>query len=101
MKKNILFILLFSLISSFAFAQEEAAAPEKDKPVSAPFESGYLIDAQTTVIQPVKTLEMTIQHKFGTVQNGHKDLWGIYAPGPISGWELIMSYLRISRLEPG
>lgn len=81
MKKNILFILLFSLISSFAFAQEEAAAPEKDKPVSAPFESGYLIDAQTTVIQPVKTLEMTIQHKFGTVQNGHKDLWGIYAPG--------------------
>ena len=81
MKKNILFILLFSLISTFAFAQDEVTAPEKDKPVSAPYESGYLIDAQTTVVQPVKTLEMTIQHKFGTVENGHKDLWGIYAPG--------------------
>ena len=73
MKKNILFILLLSLISTWAIAQdgaaETAAAPEKDKPVSAPFESGYLIDAQTTVIQPKKTLEMTIQHKFGTLEN--------------------------------
>ena len=85
MKNNILFILLFSLLPIFAIAQdgtaEATAAPEKDKPVSAPFESGLLIDAQTTVIQPKKTLEMSIQHKFGTIENGKKDLWGIYAPG--------------------
>jgi hypothetical protein len=85
MKKNILFILLFSLIPVFSFAQDGATdstvVKVKDKPVRAPFESGFLIDAQTTVIQPVHTLEAVIQHKFGTVENGHSDLWGIYAPG--------------------
>lgn len=85
MKKNILFIILFSLISIISFAQDVAtdstAVKEKDKPVRSPFESGYLIGAQTTVIQNVKTLEAVIQHTFGTIQNGHSDLWGIYAPG--------------------
>jgi len=85
MKKYILFIILFSLISVISFAQDAAtdsiAVKEKDKPVRSPFESGYLIGAQTTVIQNVKTLEAVIQHTFGTIQNGHSDLWGIYAPG--------------------
>ena len=85
MKKYILFIILFSLISVISFAQDAAtdstAVTEKDKPVRSPFESGYLIGAQTTVIQNVKTLEAVIQHTFGTIENGHSDLWGIYAPG--------------------
>jgi hypothetical protein len=85
MKKNILLIILFSLISIISFAQDVAtdstAVKEKDKPVRSPFESGYLIGSQTTVIQNVKTLEAVIQHTFGTIQNGHSDLWGIYAPG--------------------
>ena len=85
MKKNILFILLFSLISLGSFAQKEAkelaGGKEKDYPVSAVFESGYLIDAQTTVIPDAKTLEFVIQHKFGTIANGRTDLWGIYAAG--------------------
>ena len=85
MKKNILFILLFSLISTFSFAQDAATdstgVVEKDKPVRSPFESGYLIDAQTTVIPNAHTLEAVIQHKFGTIENGHSDLWGIYAAG--------------------
>jgi len=103
MKKNILFILLLSLISTWAIAQdgaaETAAAPEKDKPVSAPFESGYLIDAQTTVIQPKKTLEMTIQHKFGTIENGHKDLWGIYAPG--ANIRIGLDYVLLKNFQVG
>ena len=85
MKKNISFIVLFSLISIMSFAQDAATdstgVKEKDKPVRSPFESGYLIGAQTTVIQNVNTLEAVIQHTFGTIQNGHSDLWGIYAPG--------------------
>jgi len=75
----------FFLISVISFAQDVAtdstAVKEKDKPVRSPFESGYLIGAQTTVIQNVNTLEAVIQHTFGTIQNGHSDLWGIYAPG--------------------
>lgn len=85
MKKNILIIFLFSLITTISFAQQEAteapAAEEKDTPVSSVFESGVLIDAQTTVVPDVKTLEFVIQHKFGSIENGISDLYGIYAPG--------------------
>ncbi|MHB8871965.1 MAG: DUF5777 family beta-barrel protein [Candidatus Doudnabacteria bacterium] len=87
MKKNILIILFFSFVSMGAFAQQESTeatgAKEKDYPVSGAFESGYLIDAQTTVIPDVKTLEMVIQHKFGTVENGSSNLWGIYGSSNI------------------
>jgi len=68
MKKNIILIVLLSFISVLSFAQQEATdasqVKEKDYPVSATFESGVLIDAQTVVIPEVKTLEMVIQHKF-------------------------------------
>ena len=86
MKKYILIIILFSLVPAISNAQDAAGdstvvVKVKDKPVRSPFESGYLIDDQTTVVQNVHTLEAVIQHKFGTIQNGHTDLWGIFAPG--------------------
>ena len=103
MKKNILFIILFSLISTFSFAQDEATdstgVKGKDKPVRSPFESGYLIDAQTTVIPTVNTLEAVIQHKFGTVENGHSDLWGIYAPG--SNIRIGLNYVPLKNFQVG
>lgn len=80
MKKTILFLILAGLFNLGVFAQEEEA-PEKDRPVRAPFASGLLLDNQTTYIPSVKTLEYVIQHKFGNMQNGRSDLWGIYAPG--------------------
>ena len=37
-----------------------------------------------TVIVPIKgTMEMDIQHRFGKVDNGKKDAWGIFAPSNI------------------
>lgn len=103
MKKNILFIILFSLISTISFAQDVATdstgVKEKDKPVRSPFESGYLIDAQTTVIQNVHTLEAVIQHKFGTIQNGHSDLFGIYAAG--SNIRLGLDYVLLKNFQLG
>lgn len=85
MKKYIFTIILFSLITTISFAQDETTTPvkEKDYPVSGAFESGYLIDAQTTVIPDVKTLEFVIQHKFGTMDKGSTDLWGIYGSSNI------------------
>ena len=87
MKKNIIFIVLLSFSSMLSFAQdvttEATGAKEKDYPVSATFESGSLIDAQTVVIPDKKTLEMVIQHKFGTIENGHSNLWGIYGSSNI------------------
>lgn len=103
MKKNILFIILFSLISTISFAQEVATdttgVKEKDKPVRSPFESGYLIDAQTTVVPTVNTLEAVIQHKFGSIENGHSDLWGIYAPG--SNIRLGLNYVLKKNFQIG
>jgi len=87
MKKNILYIVLLSFISMGSFAQEEATdsveVKEVDYPVSAIFESGILIDAQTVVIPEVKTLEMVMQHKFGTIDGGSSNLWGIYGSSNI------------------
>jgi len=102
MKKNIIFIVFLSFLSVLSFAQEEATdatgAKEKDYPVSATFESGYLIDAQTVVIPDKKTLEMVIQHKFGTIEDGKSNLWGIYGSSNI---RLGLNYVPVKNLQIG
>ena len=81
MKKLVILVLCLTLINSFSFAQDEAQEKKKDRPIRAPFESGILIDNQTTVVPSKNTLEMHIQHRFGLIKNnGASDLWGIYAP---------------------
>ena len=79
MKKIVFIILGLCMGFGMAFAQE--TEKPKDRPIRAPFESGILIDNQTTVVPSKKTLEMHIQHRFGLIKNnGASDLWGIYAP---------------------
>jgi len=79
--KNNIAIIFFCLLSLSMFAQDEVVEKVVDKPVRQPFESGYLIDNQTTYIPYVNTFEYVIQHKFGTFEKGISDLFGIYAPG--------------------
>jgi len=101
MKKNILFVVLLSFISVLSFAQEAADSSEvkvKDYPVNATFESGYLIDAQTVVVPEVKTLEMVIQHKFGTIDGGSSNLWGIYGSSNI---RIGLNYVPVKNLQIG
>jgi hypothetical protein len=102
MKKNILFIILLTIISGFSYAQQESSdstvVKEKDYPVSATFESPYLIDAQTVVIPEVKTLEMVIQHKFGSIENGLSNLFGIYGSSNI---RIALDYVPIKNLQIG
>jgi hypothetical protein len=102
MKKNIIFLVLLSIISVVSFAQDEttpvAGAKEKDYPVNATFESGSLIDAQTIVIPEVKTLEMLIQHKFGTLDQGSAKLWGIYGSSNI---RLGLNYVPCKNVQIG
>ncbi len=84
MKKTILFFLIVIFGVGVVFAQdEEAQKPKKkkDRPISEMFNSGILMDEQTSEIADKKTLEMVIQHRFGLIKNnGASDLWGIYAP---------------------
>lgn len=94
MKKHILLLFILGIVISNSFAQEE-----KDQPVSNPFESGILIDAQTTVIPDARTLEFIIQHKFGSMDNGTSDLWGIYAPG--ANVRLALNYVPVKNFQIG
>lgn len=81
MKKIVFIILGLYLSVGMAFAQDTETEKPKDRPIRAPFESGILIDNQTTVVPSKKTLEMHIQHRFGLIKNnGASDLWGVYAP---------------------
>jgi hypothetical protein len=77
--KILLFCFSFLIAGTYwVFAQEE----DKDKrPVRSPFESAVLIDNQTVIVPTAKTLELNMVHRFGTIENGKSDLFGLYAPG--------------------
>ena len=103
MKKTFIFLLLSLLPFTYQLvqAQEDSTATEAvvNKPVRFVWESGYLIDQQTSKISPVNTLEAVIQHKFGTMQKGSKDLFGIYAPG--ANIRLALDYVVVKNIQLG
>lgn len=96
MKKSIITLLAIIFTLMVVSAQEEQP---KDRPVRAPFASGILLDNQTTFIPTVKTLEYQIQHKFGTLDNGFSDLFGLYAPG--ANIRMALNYVPMKNLQVG
>jgi len=71
----------------------------KDKrPVRAPFQSGTLINQQTTENLKKKELEVMIEHRFGTFQNGYQDLLGVYGSANI---RIGFDYGIIDRVQLG
>lgn len=103
MKKFILIILAISLTSGLVFSQEEAEKVEKkkkDKPVYEMFNSGIMMDEQTSFIPEKKTLEMQIIHRFGLLNtNGASDLFGIYAPS--ANTKMGLNFTPAQNLEVG
>lgn len=106
MKYFIAIIILSLLPGGFIMAQQKAdstATAEKpeitDKPVKFSWESGCLIDQQTSKISPVHTFESVIQHKFGTVENGRSDLFGIMAPG--ANVRIVFDYVLLKNFQIG
>lgn len=97
--KSFAFLSLSLLFSVQGMTQDEA---NEEKPVARParpaFESGLLFDNATTTIQAQKTLEMVIQHRFGTMDNGISDLYGIWAPSNI---RLGLNYSILNNLMVG
>ena len=95
-------LLLLACNASFAqndsAAQTEAPTPVKHKPVKNTFRSVWIIDDQTVMVPIKGTLEADIQHRFGTVQNGPKDLWGIYAS---ANMRIGFNYAPINNLSLG
>jgi hypothetical protein len=78
---NMVSLMILVLIHIPALAQEPDLDEEEEglKPQRPPFESSWIIENQTSVVPAKGTLEFMIQHRFGTVRNGVKDLWGFYA----------------------
>jgi hypothetical protein len=74
---------LLLIISSANVVAQDSVEKEKPKAARPTFESAWIMDNQTDVVNKKGTLEMMIQHRFGTVENGSSDLWGVFAPGNI------------------
>jgi hypothetical protein len=103
MKKTFIFLILSLLPFTYQFAQgqTDSTATEAvvNKPVRFVWESGYLIDQQTSKISPVNTLESVIQHKFGGMSKGFEDLFGIMSPG--ANVRIAINYVIMKNLQIG
>jgi hypothetical protein len=91
--KNFIIIIILACFGTSAIMAQDTVVTKKEnknksllgyfilnnsKPVTNPYEGGILIDNQTNVTPQAKTLEMVIQHRFGSIENGLSDFLGIY-----------------------
>jgi hypothetical protein len=96
---SILLLSAVLLAQPLVFAQDEAVEEKpKERPERPAFESGLLFDNATTTIPAANTLEMVIQHRFGSIENGITDLYGIWAPSNI---RLGLNYSILDNLVVG
>lgn len=71
--------LLFTFTLAFLIQFQTVNAQEgEEKPVRSPFETVCLIETPTIVSPPAKSLVFTIKHRFGLMDNGISDIFGIY-----------------------
>lgn len=68
------------------------------KRVKNTFYGNMIIDNQTVMVSAPKTFEFTMQHRFGTINNGYSDMYGIFAEANIRlGW----AYTPIKNMQLG
>lgn len=83
-RRIVLCLVLLVAGSTFVFSQDTTISQTPAKSLAkAPFESGYFIDDQTVVQPPAHTLQLILQHRFGTIQNGWTDLAGLWGASNI------------------
>ncbi len=95
---HILLALLLIGLAVPALAQEETSNKNPDRPARRAFESAWWFDGQTGVVYSKNTLEFVINHRFGLVNSGNGDLFGIYGPSNI---RLGFAYAPINKLNVG
>ncbi len=79
-----------------ANGQDETAT--KDRPVRPMFESAYLMDNQSVIVYQKNTLEWAMQHKFGSIENGFDDYFGLWG---VSNIRMGFTYVPINNLAVG
>jgi hypothetical protein len=109
--KNIITIVLALFISVSLIAQDTETVKKENKnktllgyfmlndskPMTT-YEGGLLIDNQTSYIPSKKTLEFMIQHRFGSMENGISDFFGIYGT---ANTRLALNYSIMDWLQVG
>lgn len=78
-------------------AQDSTETPvvRKVKPVRNTFGGSMIMDNQSVMVPIKGSMQMEIQHRFGTVNKGASDLYGIFAPANI---RIGMSYVPLANL---
>jgi len=78
----------------------QAAAPvvKKISYVKNTFDGNYIIDNQTVMVPIIGTFQFDIQHRFGTIEHGWKDLAGLFANANML---LGFSYVPIKDVQVG
>ena len=95
---TLILVATMMIFSVPALAQDEDEAPKADKPARDAFESAWWFDGQTGKVYDKGTLEMSMNHRFGTIKSGNKDLFGIYGAANI---RLGFAYAPIDKLNVG
>jgi hypothetical protein len=86
MKNYIYTLLVLFIIPLTGMAQtneevkQDTIVKQKEKLERSAFESSYIIDNPTNIVLSKNALEVMMQHRFATVQNGWEDLAGLYGP---------------------
>jgi hypothetical protein len=95
-------LLFFLAGTTVVCAQDSTAAAQPEPKVvrlaKNTFESSFILDNQTVMVPKRGALEMAIQHRFGTVNNGTKDMFGLFAPSNI---RLGLTFAPLNRLNLG
>lgn len=76
---------------------EQPAAPSK-KPVKNTFDGIWIVDNQTVMVPVKGTFELDFMHRFGTIENGYQDFFGLFAGTNI---RLGFNYVPIEKLLVG
>ena len=95
-----LLIVCCCLPASNSYAQDTTHA-DKGAPIARAkntFGGNLIIDNQTVMVAVKNTFEFAIQHRFGVINNGYSDFYGIFAPANI---RLGLSYTIIDNLQLG
>ncbi|MFD1314725.1 DUF5777 family beta-barrel protein [Namhaeicola litoreus] len=104
MKKYISLLLIFLAFPFLAMAQDDDATKEEvqeevtDKPERRAFESSFIVDNPTDVVFQRNTMEVQMNHRFGTINFDENDMAGIWGASNI---RLGLSYAILDWLTVG
>ena len=104
MKKYITLLLIFLAFPFLALAQEDDSTTEEvqeevvDKPERRAFESSFIVDNPTDVLFQKNTMEVQMNHRFGTINFDENDMAGIWGASNI---RLGLSYAILDWITVG